>query len=99
MSAALERAPTSAHAQTLGDFAAELSRRHGTKPALIIKPGVRDRITTYAGLDQLASRVARLLQLRKISPGDRVLLWAPNMPEWVGVFLGCHKAGVVVVPL
>ena len=43
--------------------------------------------------------MAQLLQSRGIAPGERVVIWAPNGPRWVGAFFGCMLAGVVVVPL
>jgi len=84
---------------TLENFLTEVAGRHGRKPALIIKPGVRDRVTTYAALECDASRFARLLQDRGVEKGDRVLIWAPNMPEWVVCFFGCLRAGATLVPL
>src|SRR5688572_14982396 len=59
---------------TLGDFVAEAARRFGDAPALVMKPGFRGRVTTYRGLDQLALRVAGLLQQAGVQKGDRVLL-------------------------
>lgn len=85
--------------RTLADLPSHLARQFGDRPALLIKPGFRTRVTTYQQLDELASRAARLLQERGVRKGDRVLLWAPNMPQWVGLFFGCHKAGAVLVPL
>jgi long-chain acyl-CoA synthetase len=94
-----DRSKARPYPETLGDFLTDAARRHGGKPALVIKPGVRDRVTTYQSLERDATRVAHLLQERKIAKGDRVLIWAPNMPEWVTIYFGCHKAGVTVVPL
>ncbi|MBM2809537.1 MAG: AMP-binding protein [Chloroflexi bacterium] len=85
--------------QAFGEFLATAADRYGDRPALLIKPGFRTRITTYRGLERGALRVGRYLQARGIGKGDRVLLWAPNMPEWVQVFFGCQKVGAVVVPL
>jgi long-chain acyl-CoA synthetase len=85
--------------QTLGDFVADVARRFGDAPALVMKPGFRSRVTTYRGLDQIALRVAGLLRLAGVQKGDRVLLWAPNSPEWVAVFFGCHRLGAILVPL
>src|SRR5579871_6443685 len=85
--------------ETLGAFVAAAARRHPLAPCLVTKPGFRTRVTTYQDLEHLSLRVARELQRRGVQPGDRVLLWAPNMPEWVAAFFGCHKVGAVVVPL
>jgi long-chain acyl-CoA synthetase len=84
---------------TLGGFLTEAASRYGRTPALVIKPGVRDRVTTYAALERDASRFARRLQDRGVEKGDRVLIWAPNMPEWVVCFFGCMRAGATLVPL
>lgn len=83
----------------LGEFVSEVGRRYGPSPALVIKPAFRTRATTYQQLDEAARRVGRYLQGRGIGKGDRILICAPNMPEWVEVFFGCHKIGAVAVPL
>ncbi len=84
---------------TLGEFLTDVARRYGNAPALVIRPGFRRRETSYRELDALAGRVARELQLRGVTKGDRVLLWAPNSPAWVAAYFGCFKAGAIVVPL
>ncbi len=85
--------------ETLAALLTTAARRHGPKPALIIKPGVRDRVMTYAALDSAASAFAGFLRVRGIDKGDRVLIWAPNMPEWVICFFGSMRAGATLVPL
>ncbi len=85
--------------ETLGDFLADVARRYGDAPALVIRPGFRRRETSYRELDELARRVARELQIRGVAKGDRVLLWAPNSPAWVAAYFGCFKAGAIAVPL
>ncbi len=58
-------------------------------------PGV-DRRWTFAGMLAEAERVAAAL-LAWFSPGERVAVWAPNLPEWVLLELGAGLAGVVLV--
>ena len=67
-------------------------------PALIIKPGFRTRIWSYADIGELVPRVAGVLRASGVEPGDRVLVWAVNRPEWGISFLGLLWAGAVVVP-
>lgn len=67
--------------------------------ALVIKPGFRQDRWSYRRLDAFAGRVARYLQSHGIQRGDRVIVWAPNRPEWVGAYFGVLCAGAVVVPL
>src|SRR5438067_320932 len=51
---------------------------------------------TYADLLGDAERVARGLRAR-FTPGERVAIWAPNIPEWVLLEFGAALAGVVIV--
>jgi natural product biosynthesis luciferase-like monooxygenase protein len=52
---------------------------------------------TYAGLDELAHRVAALLQ-RLGAAGERVLLVYPPGIDYLAAFFGCLYAGAVAVP-
>ncbi len=51
---------------------------------------------TYAELRTQALRTARALALR-FQPGERVAVWAPNIPEWVILEFGAAYAGLVLV--
>ena len=73
--------------------------KHRDLPALIIKPGFRTRIWTYADIGDLVPRVAEVLRAAGVQPGDRVLIWAVNRPEWGIAFLGALWAGAVAVPV
>lgn len=72
---------------------------HADRPALVIKPGIRTRIWTYRDIGEQVPRVAHLLREAGVEPGDRVLIWAVNRPEWGISFLGAVWAGAVGVPL
>ena len=54
---------------------------------------------SYAELERWSLRAARALISLGIGPGDRVGIWAPNLPEWVVAALGVHCAGAVLVPI
>jgi long-chain acyl-CoA synthetase len=71
---------------------------HSQRPALVIRPGFRTRIWTYNDIGYLVPRVASVLRASGVEPGDRVLIWAVNRPEWGISFLGLLWAGAVVVP-
>jgi fatty-acyl-CoA synthase len=58
-------------------------------------PGAR-RQWSYAELFEQASRTARALRAR-FEPGERVAVWAPNLPEWVMLEFGAAMAGLVLV--
>ena len=51
---------------------------------------------TFAELLADAERVARALAA-EFEPGERVAVWAPNIPEWVLLEFGAALAGVVLV--
>ena len=55
-----------------------------------------DRAWTYAELLAEAEHTARWLRSR-FSPGERVTVWAPNIPEWIFLQYGCALAGLVLV--
>src|SRR5215813_11337224 len=54
---------------------------------------------TYAEIDAMANRVARLLTAGGIGAGDAVALFAMNSPEYVAIFFGCARIGAVLVPI
>ncbi|MGJ6980616.1 AMP-dependent synthetase/ligase [Aestuariimicrobium soli] len=54
---------------------------------------------TYADLRHLATRVARAFVRDGVGRGDRVALFAPNLPEWTAVDLGVQYSGAVLVPI
>ena len=84
---------------TLNDLIGEAIKRFDRHPALLIKPGFRTRTWRYRDLDRQVGRVARVLTDRGVQPGDRVVLWAVNRPEWVVGFLAVAHVGAVGVPL
>ena len=83
---------------TLGGLLAWAAETTPERIALIA--GVPDpaarRQWTYAQLYAESQRTARALRAR-FEPGERVAVWAPNLPEWVMMEFGCALAGVVLV--
>ena len=84
---------------TLIEILEHSSKAFGPHPALLIKPGFRYHVWTYADLWEDSGRVATYLQEKGVQKGDRVLLWGPNMPQWVLAFFGAFRAGAIAVPL
>lgn len=84
---------------TLLDILDASAARFGRKRALLIKPGFRTRVWTYRQLADTVPRVARVLADGGIRPGDRVVIWAVNRPEWGIAFLAALHAGAILVPL
>jgi long-chain acyl-CoA synthetase len=85
--------------ETVIDLLADAAARYDRRPALLIKPAFRTRRWRYRDLAQLAPRVARVLADAGVAPGDRIVIWAVNRPEWGIAFLGALHAGAVLVPL
>jgi long-chain acyl-CoA synthetase len=81
-------------ASYLEDFLAR-----GNETAFAHRPGLRVKRWSYSQTAKTALRFAWELEARKIAKGDRVLLWAPNSPEWVSAFFGCLLRGAIAVPL
>src|ERR1700755_2937539 len=54
---------------------------------------------TYAQLRDAGLAYAQALRTQGIGPGDRVLLIAPTVPEFVISYLGIHAPRAVVVPV
>jgi fatty-acyl-CoA synthase len=54
---------------------------------------------TYAELGARARRVGKALIASGIEPGERIGIWATNLPEWLELQFGAAYAGVVIVPM
>ena len=65
------------------------------------KTGARDsrRSLSYTEWDERASRVADALLSRGLAKGDRVALLAYNAVEWMELYVGLARAGLVAVPV
>lgn len=73
--------------------------RRGRECAYVQRQGYRTDRWSYGQVAETAFRFARELEKRGIGKGERVLLWGPNLAEWVAVFFGCALRGAIVVPL
>ena len=67
----------------------------GGKPAI----RTRDRTITYFELREAVDRTGNALAALGLGPGDRLLMVVSDCPEWVFLFWGAIKAGIVPVPL
>ena len=91
---------------TTGDLLREAAREAGDQIALleVAPPGSpslagasrTDRSWTYDQLLAGAEQCAHWL-LTTFTPGERITVWAPNVPEWVVLQYGAALAGLVVV--
>ncbi len=84
---------------TLVEMLERSVRDNGDRLALTMRVGVRTTKYTYTGLERQAHAYARFLAGQGVRKGDRVVLWAPNQPDWVAAMFGTFIAGGVAVPL
>ena len=83
--------------KTIGRMLSDISAANPQREALVhTEAGVR---YNYSLLSWEVSRLARSLLISGIRRGDRVGLWAPNIPEWVVSFLALAHMGGVTVPV
>lgn len=79
----------------VGELLTLLARDYPQNEALIYPDrGLR---YDFSQLEWLARKIAKGLLALGIEPGDRVALWAPNIPEWVVLQFALAKIGAVLV--
>ena len=83
---------------TVGDALRDAAAQAPRTTALVqgaVDPAARRR-WSYAELLEASERAARAL-LGRFAPGDRVAVWANNIPEWVILELAAGLAGITIV--
>jgi fatty-acyl-CoA synthase len=83
--------------KTIGQVVNEVSALYPNNMALVY-PDSGTRYNYRRFLSEI-NRVARGLMRLGIERGDRVSLWAPNIPEWIISQIAAAKIGAVLVPL
>jgi fatty-acyl-CoA synthase len=83
--------------KTIGQAISDIARKFPNNHALIHpEVGVR---SNYSLLLWEIERIAKGLIRMGIEKGDKVALWAPNIPEWIVAQLALTKAGAIFVPV
>src|ERR1700761_8378559 len=54
---------------------------------------------TYTEFAERARRTGKALIASGIEPGERIGIWATNLPEWLRLPMGAAYAGVVIIPM
>lgn len=76
------------------------AQRHGDKTAISQKDGLAEPVEiSYRELDALRVASAKAFHAAGICKGDRVAVWAPNIPEWIFAAVGAQTLGAILVPL
>ncbi len=83
---------------TVGGLLREIATQRPAAEALVEvdQDGQPGRRWTYTQLLADSERLALALATR-FRPGERVVVWAPNSPEWVLIEYACALAGLVLV--
>jgi fatty-acyl-CoA synthase len=79
---------------TLGDLLSRLAEALPDNEALVYAERPR---YTFAALDLEARTMARGLMALGVERGERVVLWATNVPEWVVLQFALAKIGAILV--
>ncbi len=83
--------------ETIGRVIGKVAGERPDHPALIhTEMGVR---YSYRQLWRESGEIALGLLALGISKGDRVAVWAPNLPEWIISMLALARVGALIVPL
>lgn len=85
--------------ETLVDLLESTARRTPDRTAVVMRSGVRTVRYTYSDLEMRAHAFGRLAKERGVQPGDRVVIWAANQPDWPAAMFGMFVIGAIVVPL
>ncbi|MDP6690924.1 MAG: AMP-binding protein [Alphaproteobacteria bacterium] len=83
---------------TVGGLLRQVAHENPNAPALleVTMEGETDRAWTYGELLADSERLALALSTR-YAPGERVCVWAPNIPEWLLMEYACALAGLTLV--
>ena len=62
-----------------------------------VKYSTRDYCRTWKEFDEETDRVAKAFMALGIEKGDKVAIWATNIPEWLLTLFGSAKCGAILV--
>ncbi|MDQ3818125.1 MAG: AMP-binding protein, partial [Acidobacteriota bacterium] len=75
------------------------TKRHATRVAMRIERDGRKEQYTYADMRELATRAAAFFASQGVRPGERIMLYSRNAPEWGMTYFGVLKAGATCIPV
>ena len=87
------------HDDNLGYFNRNAAKNRGDQLALIDLSGAKRRSISHGALDSRMESVAKALVACDLEPGDRLLLAMSNRSEFIEVFFGAMRAGIIPIPL
>ena len=69
---------------------------YGSKEALAF---IDESPITYSQMGEKITSSMAMLENFDIKPGDRVIIYSQNMPNWAVIYFALQKMGVVAVPV
>lgn len=84
--------------ETIVDLLWAVGTRNADNRCLTYRADGQRSEYSYAEVLDLSLRTAALLRARGVGPGDRVVIWGPNRPEWAFAYFGALLLGAIVVP-
>ena len=80
---------------TIGDWMEMVARDYPDNDALVYHDlGLR---LSYRAFNEQCRRAAKAFYALGVRKGEKVAVWAPNVPEWAIAAFGCAKLGAVLV--
>ena len=87
--------PFALREQTLGDLLEETIARNADSDAVIhFERGLR---LTWAGFGRSVDELARGLMALGVQKGDKVAIWATNVPHWITLMFACARVGAILI--
>ncbi len=83
--------------KTIGQMITDIAQTYSNRDALI-HTEIGNRYS-YGMLSRQMDRAAGGFLHQGIRPGDKVALWASNIPEWIFSMLALAKIGAMIVPI
>ncbi len=81
--------------KTLGDVIRDLAKKYPDKQAIKYTTNPYER--TWREFDEETDKVAKGLMAIGVKKGDKVAIWANNIPEWLLTLFGAAKCGAILV--
>lgn len=81
--------------KTLGDVIRGLARDIPDNQA--VKYTTRDYARTWREFDEETDKIAKGFMALGVQKGDKVAIWATNIPEWILTLFGAAKCGAILV--
>jgi long-chain acyl-CoA synthetase len=83
--------------RTLIDFFADVFANN--REFVVYDDGYRAWTQTYGAVAGASRRFASRLGEAGVAPGDKVVVWSENRPEWIAALWGCLLEQAVLVPI